>query len=95
MANHKSAIKRHKQSLKKRTRNRIIKSSLRTLMKSIRATATATTPLTEEERKKLAVEAESTIAKAAAKGIMHKKNASRNISRMAQILRGKDLTETV
>jgi ribosomal protein S20 len=64
-------------------------------MKSIRATATATTPLTEEERKKLAVEAESTIAKAAAKGIMHKKNASRNISRMAQILRGKDLTETV
>ena len=39
MANHKSAIKRHRQSLTRRTRNRLIKTNLRSLVKVARVAA--------------------------------------------------------
>ncbi|MGZ8473406.1 MAG: 30S ribosomal protein S20, partial [Candidatus Deferrimicrobiaceae bacterium] len=38
MAKIKSAIKRHKQSLKRRTRNRHIRSSVKTAIKEVRST---------------------------------------------------------
>lgn len=72
MANHKSAVKRHKQSEKRNDRNRAAKAKTRTLTKAAVASGSKTDISA----------AESAIAKIAAKGIIHKKNAARKISRM-------------
>ena len=37
MANHKSAIKRHKQSVKRAARNRTVKTRIKNVVKSVRA----------------------------------------------------------
>lgn len=83
MANHKSAIKRYRQSLKRRDRNRVAKSALRTAIKKARAAIAS-------GDKKLAMEqyvvAQRTIAKASNKKLIHAANASRNISRLASAL---------
>lgn len=79
MANHKSAEKRHRQSLKRRERNREIKAAVRTAMKRARAASESKDP----QAKELARAAESLLAKAAAKGVINKKNAARNISRVS------------
>ncbi|MFM1849125.1 MAG: Ribosomal protein, partial [Pseudomonadota bacterium] len=41
MANHKSAIKRHRQSLKRRDRNRDARAAVRTAIKKVRALVAA------------------------------------------------------
>lgn len=78
MAHHKSAQKRIKQSLKKRDRNRNAKGALRTVIKQFQA-ALVKGP---EEAKGVLETAVPVIAKTASKGIIHKKNASRKISRL-------------
>jgi small subunit ribosomal protein S20 len=80
MANHKSAIKRHRQSLKRRDRNRVIKSAVRTVVKKARKAAEEKSP----ETLVLAVKAEQALAKAAQKGIFNKKTAQRYISRLTK-----------
>jgi small subunit ribosomal protein S20 len=75
MANHKSAIKRHRQSLVRRSRNRSHRAEVRTALKA--ASAAKGT-----EAKELAKGAESLMAKAAKKGIFHKKTLARKISRL-------------
>ncbi len=80
MANHKSAEKRVKQSEKKRIRNRMVKARMRTIIKDVRK-LDAQNP--EEAREKLN-EAKSVIARAARKGIIHRNNASRKISRLSK-----------
>ncbi|MGC2423520.1 MAG: 30S ribosomal protein S20 [Nitrospirota bacterium] len=82
MANHKSALKRNKQSLVRRERNRQAKAALRTIVKSFN-TAVAKDPETAKELLASAVPA---IAKAASKGIIHKNAASRKISRLSKKL---------
>lgn len=79
MANHKSALKRFRQSEKRRIRNRAVKSALHTqLKKAHREMAQQTAkPGVGEVRN-----AQSAIAVACRKGIMHKKTASRRISRL-------------
>ena len=72
MANHKSAIKRHKQSEKRNERNRASKAKSRTLTKAALGTGSV----------KDVAAAESAIAKSAAKGIIHKKSAARKIGRL-------------
>jgi small subunit ribosomal protein S20 len=79
MANHKSAAKRHLQSEKTRVRNRAVKSSLHTQMKKAHAEITSKTAKVNEGEIR---SAQSLIATAAAKGVMHKKTASRRISRL-------------
>jgi small subunit ribosomal protein S20 len=79
MATHKSAEKRHKQSLKKRDRNRTTKSTIKTAIKSANAALTAADKKEAEVKVKKAV---SLLGKAASKGILHKKNSSRNISNL-------------
>lgn len=86
MANHKSAIKRHKQSLKRRDRNRSAKEELKTAIKKTRA---AVESGNKEEAKKLAVQAEKSLAKAAGKGLIHKANAKRRISRLTSLVNKK------
>jgi small subunit ribosomal protein S20 len=80
MANHKSAIKRIAQSEKKRLRNRNIKSSVKTAMKKAISAIESKSP----ETKELLVQAESAVGKAVAKGIYHKKNGSRKVSRLIE-----------
>jgi small subunit ribosomal protein S20 len=80
MANHKSAIKRHRQSLKLRDHNRSRRAEVRTALKKASA---ATTAGNETEAKALARQAESAMAKAAKRGLFHKKTLARKISRLA------------
>lgn len=78
MANHKSALKRHRQSLKIRDRNRGIRSKLRTLSKKVLQSEN------KEEASKLLIEAVSSFHKAAQKRILHPNNSNRKISRLYQ-----------
>lgn len=82
MANHKSAIKRNKQSLVRKERNRTAKATLRTVIKKF-VTTVETDAVAAKE---VLAQAIPTIAKAASKGIIHKNNASRKISRLSKKL---------
>ena len=83
MANHKSAIKRHKQSQKRRERNVAIKSSLKTAVKNIRqAVAEKDTKKSQE----LLPEMVQMIDKASTKGVLHSNTASRKVSRLTKLV---------
>ncbi len=82
MANHKSALKRNRQSLVRREKNRQAKAALRTVVKKFNETV-AREP---EAAKELLVSVVPAIAKAASKGIIHKNAASRKISRLSKRL---------
>lgn len=82
MAHHKSAIKRIKQSLKRRESNRADRATLRTIIKKFN-TAVANDP---QGAKEILAEAVPVISKSASKGIIHKKNASRKIARLSKKL---------
>ena len=84
MANHKSAKKRLRQSIKKRIRNRNVKGAVRSAIKKTRAAATAGNFEEAETNFKVA---ERKLAKAATKGVLHKKTASRNLSRLAKFVK--------
>lgn len=77
---HASVIKRHRQSLVRRERNRSMRSRLRHAIRSLREKIDAQDA--EQARVELhAVTRE--LDKAATKGLIHKNNASRHISRLA------------
>lgn len=80
MANHKSAEKRHRQSLKRRLRNRQTKTKVRTLVRRAREASVAGDGSVVE----IMIQAQSAASKAAQKGILHKKAASRLMSRLAK-----------
>lgn len=80
MANHKSAIKRAKQSEARRLRNRARKTRMKNAIKSVFEAISANSPELASERLKDAI---AVIDKTAAKGVIHKNNASRRISRLA------------
>ncbi len=82
MANHKSALKRNRQSIVRREKNRQAKAALRTLVKKFNATVTRE----PEAAKEALAQAVPAIAKAASKGIIHKNAASRKISRLSKRL---------
>ncbi|MEK6791338.1 MAG: 30S ribosomal protein S20 [Deltaproteobacteria bacterium] len=77
MANHASAIKRHKQSEKRRAINAAIKSGIKTAVKKVRESIVAEK---SEELAALLSTAVSTIDRAVSKGVLHRNNASRKIS---------------
>lgn len=79
MATHRSAEKRHRQSLKRRARNRLAQATLRTAIKNSLALAESGKV---EEAKAQAKVATKLLDKAAIHGIIHKKNAQRKISRL-------------
>lgn len=81
MATHKSAIKRSRQAVTHRERNSALKSSIRTGVKSVLEAVEGKDP---EAAKTALAKAVPQIAKAAAKGAFHKKNASRKISRLTK-----------
>ena len=83
MANHKSAEKRARQSERRRERNRQAKSRLRTLSKGVRSAVEA--GQTDEGHTRLR-EFEGELRRAASKGLIPKRRASRHVSRMAKRL---------
>jgi len=81
LANHKSALKRHRQSLKRSERNRGLRTRVKTVTKKVYAAVEAKDP--EAARQALSL-AERTIAKVAAKGVIHRRAAARKISGLAR-----------
>lgn len=81
MANHKSAQKRTRQSLRRRDRNRGRKSAVRTLEKAARQAAEAGDGEAATQRLR---EAEGALRRAATKGVLSKAQASRRVSRLAR-----------
>jgi small subunit ribosomal protein S20 len=85
VANHPSADKRNRQREKRTQRNRGIKSSVRTQIKTVRAAVASKDPAAAA---KALTEASVAIAKAASKGALPKKAASRKVSRLASAVHG-------
>lgn len=85
MANHKSAIKRHKQSVKRAARNRAVKTRIKNVIKAVRA---AVTEKDKEQAQAKLTEAMSVLDKASSKGVIHWKNAARKISRLSKAVDG-------
>jgi small subunit ribosomal protein S20 len=81
VANHKSALKRARQNEKRRLRNRAGRSTVRTAVKTFRAGIEAGTADTAGLAQTMEI-----VAGAGAKGIVPKKRASRQISRLAKAL---------
>ena len=80
MANHPSAEKRNRQRVKRTLRNRTVASSVRTLVKRVRTALHAKDQAAASTAFKVAIVA---LDKAATKGVLHPKAASRTISRLS------------
>ncbi len=81
MATHKSALKRARQSKIRRLRNIAYKTQAKRAVKEVR---TAVSSNSADEARESLIRAVSVIQKTASKGIIHKKKASRKISRLAR-----------
>jgi small subunit ribosomal protein S20 len=82
MAQHRSAEKRHRQSLKRRTRNRHYRATVRNAIRKARSAAETRAP----EAAAQIHNAERVLRRAASKGILHSKTISRTVSRLAKLL---------
>jgi small subunit ribosomal protein S20 len=76
-------MKRHRQNIKRKERNRYYKSSMRTLTKKFRL---AVEEGSLDEAKSLLFQNVKLIQKIAQKGVIHKNQASRRISRLYKAL---------
>lgn len=83
MANHKSALKRIKQTEKRTERNKHVRSTLRTFIKRVREAAAAKDATLAKEALAAVIPV---IDTAASKGVIHSSNASRNISRLTKLV---------
>ena len=81
MANHKSAVKRHQQSLRRRRRNQSFQSSVKTLVKKVRAAIDKKDPEAIAQRIK---EVNGLLDKSVVKGAIKRNTASRKLSRLAR-----------
>jgi small subunit ribosomal protein S20 len=80
VATHKSAEKRARQDARRRERNRNIRTRTRTVVKQVRADLEAGTGDAQARVR----EAESALRRAASKGVIPKRRASRLVSRLAK-----------
>jgi small subunit ribosomal protein S20 len=81
LANTKSAEKRNRQAQKRRARNVTVRTGVKNAVKGLREALTQKDPAKLGDALKSATR---TISKAASKGVLHKRNASRRIARMAK-----------
>jgi small subunit ribosomal protein S20 len=79
LANHKSALKRARQSEVRRLRNKTYKTKVRTAVKAVRAA----TPEKAAEQLRATV---SIIQKTASRGVIHPNQAARKISRLTRLV---------
>ena len=85
MANHASAKKRVRQTVKRTARNRQIRTYVRTCVKRVRAAVEAGD---SGAAKKALLEATTRIDGAVSKGLFHRKTGSRYISRLTRQVNG-------
>lgn len=81
MANHKSAEKRARQTIKRQERNRVMRGAVRTQVKNVRKAIEAGDAEAAQTQLRLA---ERQCSKAASKGAVKKTTVSRKISRLAK-----------
>jgi small subunit ribosomal protein S20 len=81
VANHPSALKRHRQSEKRKLRNQALKTRLRHLVRDVRTALTAADPA---EATKTLAQATRALDKAVTKGVLHRNSAARKVSRLAR-----------
>ncbi len=81
MPNHKSAYKRARQNIKRRSRNMAIRSTVRTTVKKVRAAIGAGNKEAALNALKSAV---ASLDCSVSKGVHHFNNASRRVSRLAR-----------
>ena len=86
----KSAIKKHRQSLKRKERNKFISSTLKTKIKQFNS---AIEEKDLDKSKEMLKSLTSAFDKASTKGLFHKKNSSRKVSRFSKKLH--DLSESL
>lgn len=92
MANHKSALKRARQDIKRNKRNHSYLSMVRTAVKRFRSAAAEVVSSgqdsadSKDKLSKLFVDAQSNMQKASSKGRLHRKNSSRMVKRLAALL---------
>jgi small subunit ribosomal protein S20 len=82
LANHKSAVKRARQNEIRRLQNKSTKTRIKSIVKDVRSSVGESSG--EETKVKLNT-AQSVIDKASKKGVIHKRTASRKISRLAKL----------
>ena len=80
MANHASALKRHRQNEKRRLRNRAAKTQLRHVVREARSAITGP----QDAAKQAVARAIRALDKAVTKGVLHRNTASRKIARLAR-----------
>jgi len=83
LATHKSAIKRHRQSLKRRQQNRIVAGGVRKAVKRTRTAVAEGDIETAQESLQVAI---SQLDRAAAKGVLHKNTVARSKSRLTKLV---------
>jgi small subunit ribosomal protein S20 len=83
LAHHKSALKRIRSSERKRLRNRLVRSRTRTFVKKAHAVIAEGEAATAREVTLTAIRQ---LDKAVTKGVLHKKTAARNKSRLMKKL---------
>jgi small subunit ribosomal protein S20 len=76
-----SAMKRHRQSVKRNLRNKAVRSTVKTIIKKVE---TAIASGNKEDAGKALLEVTKALNKAASKGVIHRNTASRNISRLTR-----------
>ncbi len=81
MANHKSALKRSRQNINKRVRNKAAKTKVKHVVKEVRL---AIQENSKDGALKELNQAKSVIDRTARKGIIHKNTAARKISRLSK-----------
>lgn len=81
MATHKSAEKRNRQSQKRAARNQSVRTTVKSAVKKAREAFASKDPAKAQEALK---DATRVLSKAATKGVLHAKNASRRIARLAK-----------
>ena len=81
MANTKSAEKRNRQAQKRRARNAAVRTTVKNAVKEARDAIASKDPA---KAKKALVDASRTLSTAASKGVLHGRNASRRIARLAK-----------
>jgi len=79
LANHKSALKRHRQSLIARARNRAMKTQVKNVIKAVRAAVELKDASAAQAALK---DATAVLDSAASKKIIHWKTAARKVSRL-------------
>jgi len=82
LANHKSALKRARQNEVKRLRNRTCKTRIKNAVKAVRIPSAEVPEVAKEKF----IAAMSILHKSVSKGVIHKKQAARRISRLALLL---------